>query len=347
MLGGYVWGNTYETYLWAGVLFIGLFLGFYVFRSFILKQLRLLVRRTSSKFDDRVFQAVADIPAHFYFLVSVYFPLRMLVHNVTAEKVIMGIFLVFVAYRVIRFVEAVGDYLLFRVTVGTDENDSAQANMTFYGLKLVIRIVLWITAILLVLSNLGFQVSSLVASLGISGIAVALAVQNVLSDIFSSFTIYFDKPFEVGDYIVIGEHDGTVERIGIKSTRIRTLKGDELVVSNKELTETRVRNFKKMDQRRVTIILNVAYETSNAKLKKVEGICKEAVDGVKGLDFLRCYFYEFGPHSLNYEFVYYVGSGEYDQYLAATEQMNLKIKEGFEKEGIEFAYPTQKVFVAK
>jgi small-conductance mechanosensitive channel len=200
---------------------------------------------------------------------------------------------------------------------------------------------------MLVLSNLDINISSLVASLGIGGIAVALALQNVLGDMFSSFSIYADKPFRVGDFIVIGKDQGTVEKIGMKTTRIRTLQGEELVVSNKELTSTRVQNFKKMKRRRVLFQLGVVYGTKPEQLESISKIIKEIVDKIDGVDYDRCHFSTYGDFSLNFEVVFYVNSSDYADYMNKKEKANLAIYKRFAEEKIEFAYPTQTIFVNK
>jgi small-conductance mechanosensitive channel len=198
-----------------------------------------------------------------------------------------------------------------------------------------------------IMSNLGFDVTSLVAGLGIGGIAVALALQSVLSDVFSSFSIYFDKPFQAGDFIIVGQHMGIVKHIGIKSTRIQTLQGEELIISNKELTSARVQNFKKMEKRRITFTFGVTYQTPVKKLKKIPEMVKEIVAKIELADLDRVHFRKYGDFSLNFEVVYYVKIPDYGKYMDTQQEINLALKERFEKEGIEFAYPTQTIFLNK
>ena len=202
-------------------------------------------------------------------------------------------------------------------------------------------------AVILILSNLGYNVNSLVASLGIGGIAVALAVQNILSDIFCSFTIYLDKPFVVGDRIVLDKYSGYVKKIGIRTTRIETLEGDELVVSNKDLTSSRIRNYKKMQRRRIVFQVGVEYETKAEKLKQIPKMIKQIIDNIEVIDFARVHFKEFGDSSLIFEIVYYTNSNDYDVYMDKQQELNLAIVEKFEEEKINIAYPTQTVFIKK
>lgn len=209
------------------------------------------------------------------------------------------------------------------------------------------KICLWVFAGLIVLSNLGFNISSLIAGLGIGGIAVAFALQNILTDIFSSFSIFLDKPFKAGDFIVVGNDMGVVEKIGIKTTRLKTLQGEELVVSNKELTSVRVRNFKKLEKRRVVSMLGICYETNSEKLKAIPSIIKDIVSAIDVTEFDRCHFKDYGDFSLNFETVYYINSADYAQYMDAQQAINFRIKEEFEKRSIGFAYPTQTLYIQK
>ena len=223
-------------------------------------------------------------------------------------------------------------------------NEDASA---FQGMRLVIKILLWSIGFLLVLSNLGFDITSLIAGLGIGGVAIALAVQNILGDIFSSFSIVFDKPFKVGDYIVIEPDRGIVKKIGLKTTRLETLQGEELIISNKELTSARVQNFKKMKQRRINFNVGVTYETSPAKLKEIDALIEKIIKGVKDVEFVRCHFQGFGDFSLNFEVVYLVKSGDYAVFMDKQEEINFAIVNAFTKNKIDMAYPTQTLFVKK
>ncbi len=220
-------------------------------------------------------------------------------------------------------------------------------NTTYLALALIAKLILWTTGFLLVLSNLGVNISALIASLGIGGIAIALAVQNVLGDIFSSFSIYLDKPFEIGDYIIVGDHSGTVKKIGLKSTRIEALQGEEIVISNNELTTTRIQNFKTMKKRRIAFQIGLTYDTSSTKLKKVPKLIESIIEKTKNAEFSRAHFHEFGDFALKYEIVYYIHSGEYQDYMDAQEAINLEIHKAFEKEKIDMAFPTQTLHLEK
>lgn len=214
-------------------------------------------------------------------------------------------------------------------------------------LSMLAKILLWVVAVLLILSNLGYNITSLIAGLGIGGIAAALALQNILGDIFSSFSIYFDKPFKPGDSITVSGHTGVVKKIGIKSTRIQTLRGEELVMPNSELTKASVQNFGAMARRRVVFSIGVAFGTPAEKLKKIPEMIKRIIAAQNETEVDRIHFKTFGDSSLIYEIVYYVGTGDYNRYMDTQQAINLAIVDKLEEEKIEIAYPTRTVYIKK
>ncbi|MDP3043290.1 MAG: mechanosensitive ion channel family protein [bacterium] len=214
-------------------------------------------------------------------------------------------------------------------------------------LSVIAKILLWAVAVLFILSNLGYNVTSLIAGLGIGGIAVAFALQNILGDIFSSFSIYFDKPFKPGDFIIVSGHMGVVKKIGIKSTRIQTLQGEELIMSNSELTKASVQNFGLMRRRRIVFNVGVIYDTPAEKLKRIPDMIRKIIEAQAETEVDRVHFKSFGDSSLIYEIVYYVESGEYNRYMDIQQAINLAIVDKFEEEKIVIAYPTRTVYVKK
>lgn len=336
---------------WDYVLALGVFLLSLLILKFIqvviIVRLKKLASKTKTDLDDTAITIFQNIRPPFYVLVSFYFGFKMLYLSELGQQILHVLFLLVVVYEIVRAVEKIIDYWAYRQTQKQGEDESEQNKSVMRILKVMIKMVLWIVALLMVLSNLGVNITSLVASLGIGGIAVALALQNVLSDLFSSFSIFIDKPFRIGDYIAVGEHSGVVERIGMKTTRLRTLLGEELVISNKELTSARVQNFKRMERRRELFILGVTYETSKEKLEKIPELVKKAVEEVEHTEFARCHFATYGDFSLNFEVVYYVDEPDYAVYMNARQAVNLRIFELFQKEGIGFAYPTQMIYTKK
>jgi small-conductance mechanosensitive channel len=214
-------------------------------------------------------------------------------------------------------------------------------------MKSLVTWVICIISFLFILNNLGVNITSLAAGLGVGGLAVAFALQGVFADLFASISIYLDRPFNVGDYIVIGADSGTVKKIGLKSTRITTLQGEELVVSNKELTETRVKNYKRMRKRRVAFYFGVEYGTGYTKLDKIPKIIEKIIKSVKDVDFDRANFTEFGDSALNFEVIMYINNRDYTIYRQIQEKINLKIVQEFNKEKISMAFPTQTIHLKK
>lgn len=214
-------------------------------------------------------------------------------------------------------------------------------------LKQVIRAIIYLFALFAIMAVFNIDLSGIALGLGVGGIAIALALQNILGDAFSAFLIYFDRPFEVGDFIVIDDYSGTVKKIGIRSTRLQLLQGEELVISNRELTTTSIRNFKKLRKRRVIFKFGVAANTSLDKLKKIPAIIEKIIKSVELVEFDRVHFTEFGDFSLNFEVVYYIKTPDYSKYMGVRQEINFAIMEAFEKEDIVMPFPTQTIFLEK
>ena len=215
----------------------------------------------------------------------------------------------------------------------------------FGAIKVCGSFVIWSVTVLLALDNLGIDISTLVAGLGVSGIAVALAVQNILGDLFASLTIILDKPFVVGDFLKVGDYLGTVQNIGLKTTRLKSLSGEQLVFGNTDLLKSRIQNYGRMEQRRIAFSIGVTYDTSPEILERIPGIIQAAVEQQEKLRFDRSHFSGFGPSALVFDTVYHVDVPDYAYYMDAQQAIYLNISREFAKQGIEFAYPTQTVYV--
>jgi len=214
-------------------------------------------------------------------------------------------------------------------------------SMVIKWIHIGIKIVIWSFALILYFDNIGIKITSLLAGFGVGGIAIAFAAQSILVDLFCWFTIYFDRPFEMGDFLVIGEQKGTVEHIGMKTTRLRAPNGEQIVLANSDLTNSRINNFKTLVERRVLFKLGVGYETTDEQLRLIPQLVKDIVLQVGNSRFDRVHFCGFGSYSLDFEIVYYVQSNDYMTYMDVNQEVNLRIKSEFEKHGISFAFPTQ------
>lgn len=228
----------------------------------------------------------------------------------------------------------------------TLEADKAAAG-SIGVIRFVARVSVWAMVLLLTLDNLGIDITALVAGLGIGGIAVALAVQRVLGDLLASLSIALDRPFIIGDFVVVDEHMGTVEYIGIKSTRLRSLSGEQIVISNADLLAGRLRNFGRMQERRVTFTVGVTYETTRAKLLAIPGLLRQVIEEQDSVRFDRAHFASFGPYSLDFECVYHVLSADYTRYMDVQQAINFRIHEEFARQAVDFAYPTQVLWMRR
>ncbi|OUL83291.1 mechanosensitive ion channel family protein [Paraburkholderia hospita] len=208
-----------------------------------------------------------------------------------------------------------------------------------------LRALLWSVLLLAVLANMGVNVTAFVASLGVGGVAVALAVQSILSDLFASLAIGLDKPFEIGDFIVFNDVAGSIEHIGLKTTRIRSLSGEEFVCSNTELLKNTIHNYKRMAERRIVFGFGVTYDAGPAQLRTIPDIVKAAVDSEEHARFDRAHFKKFGDSSLDFEVVYYVTDPGYNLYMDIQQRLNLNLMEHFSELGVEFAFPTRTLHV--
>lgn len=331
-------------------------LGMFLLLSFFFKlilmtviaRLKSLSEKTHTDLDDVVIDAFMSVRAWVYTLIALYIALQFFVLPNMVDKVLTGLVYFAVAWQAIEIALRFVRYAVMRFVAKDEDGDGVidpNAATASDMIILMARITLWTMGGLFVLSNLGIEITSLVAGLGIGGIAVAFALQGILSDLFASFSIYFDKPFRVGDFVVIGSDSGNVEKIGIKTTRIRTLQGEELVVSNAELTTARVQNFKKLKRRRIVAQFGVTYETDRAQLKAIPEVVRSLFDAIEQATIDRVHFQSFGDSALMFEVVYYIESDDYTTYMDKQQQFNYALIDRFAEMGIEFAYPTQTLYV--
>ena len=338
-------GNRVADYL----IFVGLFLAglviIKIFQRFILRRLKKWAEKTATTIDDFFLGIIQRVLLPLGYFGAFYLSVNILSLHPLLKKIIdiagMAILMVFAARLAISFM-SYGFNLYF-----TKRGKDVKSDRSINGILGVLRVVVWALAIIMFLDNMGFKISAVIAGLGIGGIAIALAAQAVLSDLFSYFSILFDRPFEVGDFIILDEYLGTIEHIGIKTTRIRSLGGEQLVLSNTDLTSSRLRNYKRMGKRRVVFKLGVTYQTSLEQLKAMPGIIEKIIKAVKDTTFDRAHFFSYGDFSLVFEVVYYVMSRDYNIYMDIQQEINFAIKKEFEARGIEFAYPTQTLYLNK
>jgi len=326
---------------------IFIILGWIVYRIFE-RYFTKWAKRTKTNLDDEILANIKKPIYFFVILIGAYYGLEFLSilepYSIEVAFTFSIVEILLIAFIITRVVNVVITWY------GEKRAKKQMSEHILFVLKKIINAVVYLFAFLVILAVLEINLSGIVVGLGVGGIAIAFALQNVLSDAFSAFSIYFDKPFEIGDYIVVGDHSGTVKKIGIKSTRVQLLQGEELVLSNSVLTTSSVRNFKKMRKRRISFSFGVIYATPTNKLKKIPGIIRDIIDSDK-LEYVdkldRVHFTEFGDFSLNFDIIYFLKTKDYVKYKDTQQEINFAIKEAFEKEGIEMAFPTQTIFLNK
>jgi len=301
--------------------------------------------KTKTKLDDEILRNIKKPIYFFVILIGAFYSLNSLS---VLNKYSTGLALIFVLAEIflVTFIITRVINVLF-VWYAEKRAKQQMSEHILFILKKIINIGVFIIAFLIVLDVLGIDITGVAVGLGVGGIAIAFALQNVLSDVFSAFSIYFDKPFEIGDFIIVGEHAGTVKKIGMKSTRVQLLQGEELVLSNSVLTSTNVRNFKKLKKRRIVFHFGVTYDTPSVKLKKIPDMVKKIIDKNELAQVDRVHFTDFGDFSLNFEVIYYMKKGDYALFRDTQQAINFAIKEAFEKEGIDMAFPTQTIYLNK
>ncbi len=339
------WGNAIGDYAVAFGAFIVFLIGLKFIQIGVLGYLRRLSKKTKTDIDDTLIEIIGSIRPPFYSFLAFYLAIIFIALSGVVQSAINTLLLIWIVYQIILAIQILIDYVVRKKFI-SDEDDEGSKGITNF-ISGLLKAGLWAIGLLAILSNLGVNVNSLIAGLGIGGLAIAFALQNILGDLFSSFAIHMDKPFRVGDFIAVGDYKGTVEKIGIKTTRIRSTMSEEIIISNTELTSARVQNYGKMKERRNVFTLGITYETPVEKIKKVPHIVKEAIESTNSTRFDRTHFSSFGDSALNFDVSYYAESGEYSKFMDIKQEINLKIMESFAKEGIEFAYPTQTLYMAK
>jgi small-conductance mechanosensitive channel len=338
------YNNTLSEYVWALGLFLLIVLAFKIIKNRLWQRLKNLSKLSKTDLDDKLVEMLKSINSSFYLILSLWIVSGTLEISSIVNDIINTLFIVMIFHQVTKFLQ-----FLLKFQVNKSVESESQRKNILPLLSVTMKIIVWVFGLLLILSNLGVNVTSLIAGLGIGGIAVALAAQAVLGDIFSSITIYLDKPFEAGDFIILedGTTMGVVEKIGFKTTRIKALGGEEVVIANSNLTSQKIHNYKKMEKRRVAVNFGVIYGTSQEKMKRIPEIVKKIVDGISEIDFDRVHFKKFADSSLVFELIYFVSTSDYYAYMDQNQQLHLQIKEQFEKENIEMAFPTQTIHLNK
>jgi len=343
-LEGVYLGNTLQNWLIAICILLVVFVTLKIIQRAVIRKLEKVAAATDNQIDDLIVSMLKQTKFLILLVASAY----IASHAITLKPSIAALWQKTVVLILIvqggLWASAGTSFFLGRALQKRMDHDASSAT-TISLLGFVARVFLWVIVLLLILDNLGVNITGLVAGLGIGGIAVALAVQNILGDLLASLSIVLDKPFVIGDFVVVDTLSGTIEHIGLKTTRIRSLSGEQLIFSNNDLLKSRIRNYKRMQERRVVFGFGVVYQTPLEKLIMINKIVREIIESKRNARFDRVHFKEYGDSALNYEVVYFVADQDYKIYMDVQEAINLEIFRRFHEEGIEFAYPTRTVYI--
>lgn len=344
ILGRTFLGNTGTDWLIAAAVSVTTYLVLRTAVAVALRRIKKLAAKTATDVDDLVAELLDKTRFIFIALISLWAGSIYLVLPPLWDRGLQSVLVIGVFLQAAFWANGLISYVLNRYKASQIADDPGMVT-ALGAIGFLIRIAVFSVIAMMLLSNLGIDVAPLVASLGIGGIAIALALQNVLGDLFASISIVFDKPFQVGDYIQVGDHQGTVEHVGLKTSRLKSISGEQLIFNNSDLLGSRISNYKRRSDRRVQFTLGVTYDTPKAKLEQIPGWVQTIIESKEDTRFDRCFFLTFGDSALIFDIVYYMDVPDFKIYGTNRQEINLEILGKFQEEGIEFAYPTQTVIV--
>jgi small-conductance mechanosensitive channel len=340
-----VLGNTLDDYLVCLAVFVLGLLAVEIIRRVVVRRMRDISARTATTVDDFIVSLIERKAPPLLYFGAFYVATRGLYLSPPVQHGLSIVGLALLSYLAVNATVAFVYQAFENFWLVRDED--AERKRTVRTLMPFVKFLILTAGILFFLSNMGFNVSTFVTGLGIGGVAVALAAQAILGDLFSYFSILIDKPFERGDFIVVGDMMGEVEHVGLKTTRVRSLGGEQLVFSNSDLTSSRIKNYKRMRERRVEFRFGIVYQSPLELVRAVPGIVRSIVEAMEGVRIDRAHFAGFGDSSLDFAVVYYVLSPDYAVYMDRQQEINLRLMEEFSRRSIEFAYPTRTVYVER
>ncbi|HKZ36360.1 MAG TPA: mechanosensitive ion channel domain-containing protein, partial [Chryseolinea sp.] len=282
------YNNTVQDYLIALGVILGGLLIIAFFKKSILSRLKIWTAKTETNVDNFAVNALEKFGLPALNFVVLYIGINYLALSEKAEQVIRVAVAVIVTYFVLRLISSTAMQGLQSYVRRQDQGEEKVKQLG--GIMLILNIIIWLIGLIFLFDNLGYPVGTLIAGLGIGGIAIALAAQNILGDLFNYFVIFFDRPFEVGDFIVLDDKKGNVEYIGIKTTRVKSLNGEQLILSNSDLTKSRLHNFKRMERRRIEFSIGIKYETPLEQVREVPVIIKNIITSMEGVTIDRSHF---------------------------------------------------------
>jgi len=335
-----IWlGNSVKMYAIVLAELIGVWILFKLLKKFIIALLKKFTGRATSELKDAIIAGAQKFILPFLWFTVSYAIIDQLNFTPHAEHVLKVVIAVITAYYFVRFINHV---IHLSVLLYMQRKNEAPERITHLsGILIVVKALVWIAGILMLIENLGYNITTIITGLGIGGIAIALAAQNILTDLFSYFVIFFDKPFEVGDVISVNNTTGTVEHVGIKTSHIRVVTGEQLIMPNTELVKSTIKNIKRLQRRGIIFKINVRFDTSATNLKTLPKLIESIINKQEHAKLDRCHLIAFGDFSLSYEILYFIDSADYKMYLDIQQNIYLDILNAFEEKGIDFAFPGQ------
>ena len=336
--------NSLQAWLVAGIVFVVIGTTLLIVRTLLTRRLAKVAARTSTTADD----AVVDLlrRTRYFFILAAAVAGATFFLDLPKRALAVGHVLGTIAL-ILQFA-IWGNGLItfwFRNYAERKADTDVASRTTIAAFSFVARAILWSMLLLVGLNRLGVDITALITGLGVGGIAIALAVQNVLGDLFAALAIVLDKPFVVGDAISVDTMTGTVENVGLKTTRIRSVNGEQLIFSNTDLLKSRIRNFKRMQERRVVLTIGVSYDTPPDTVARIPDMLREAVESQEQVRFDRSHFMSYGESALNFETAYFVLTSDYLTYANKNQAVNLAVLRRFATEKIDFAFPTRTIVV--
>ena len=337
------WGNPVSRWLLALAIFLVVIIALWPLKQLVISRLRRLAAATDTELDNLILAVVGRTKRLFIFLIALW----------AGSRVLSMPPLLFDTFKKVAILVVILQFGIWATTALNEwleivrERSARKGQVLTWlgGIGWAGKFAIWTLVLLIGMENLGLDVTGLVTGLGIGGIAVALAAQNILGDLFAAFSIYIDRPFVIGDYLKVGDQMGTVESIGMKTTRLRSLTGEQVIFGNSDLVNSRIQNFGRLNERRAQFQVGVTYDTAREKLAEIPAMIRDIVESQEHVRFDRSHFKEFGDSALVYETVYNVLVPEFAVKMDVQQAINLELMKRFEEEGIEFAFPTQTVYL--
>lgn len=337
-------GNSVKQWAISVTVFVLTWLLLVLITKWVISRARAAAEKTATRLDDAWLEVMGATGFFGFVAAALFFAHNFLDLTKGANQAIGRSLGILVGIQIALWVQrAVSAFLQVWLDSQKTESIANQANATTIAgaVRFLSRLTIWTVLLLVVLSNLGVEITTIVAGLGVGGVAAALAVQQVLGDVIAGLSMYFDRPFDLGDVVNVADVQGKVTKIGLRTTRIDGLGGEKIVYPNGKLASNHIRNFGKMEERRVLFGIGIEYGVPAEKIEQARALLTEIVQAMERVRFDRAHFKELGAHSLNLEVVYFVLSPDYNEYMDIQHRINMEIYRRFEVAKIPFAFPTQ------